>query len=362
MRKKITKELILSERMKRQGISDPVSTEEAYAQLFRNLQPVSPTANSRPGSPPCLEHRATFNDRRLTDTWRSDRKIIKGRFQRGLLGYIFQDDLDMYANAFVKPLKEYTEHQFAVLECVRDLEPVTKGIIKEETGLLMKHVSPALTRLQEAFLVYEDQCDDDWERGWEFFEYTWPDVDIADDKRQAARKTVLLHFLAAHVFATPQQLRDWSGFPLKEIRMIFKDLEKDGIVGWRKVASLGEGWLINTAGESQEVSPWRGAIVLSKADLLYRSHQSELKQQFSGLEVLSHLLIDGEFKGAVVGHWRIGPYDIDDIIVMMPEQEKQARKQEILTAVRDIYPPSRHNVLRYAGEKCQGRTVFPSPF
>lgn len=341
---------IIAERMERQGISNPASTEEAYAQLFRNLQPVSPVANSRPGSPPCLEHRVAFNDRRLTDSWRSDRKIIKGRFQRGLLGYIFQDDLDIYANAFVKPLKEYTERQYVVLECVRNLEPVTKGIIKEETGLLMKQISPALTRLQEAFLVYEDQCDDDWERGWEFFENTWPDVDISDAKRQAARKTVLSRFLETLMFATPQQLRDWSGFPLKEICTICKELEKEGLVEWREVASLGEGWLISTARESQEVSPWRGAIVLSHADLLSRAHQSELKQQFSGLEVLSHILIDGEFKGAVVGHWRIGPYDIDDIVVLLPEQEKHERKQEILEAVRDVYPPSRHTILRYAGE------------
>jgi hypothetical protein len=76
-----------------------------------------------------------------------------------------------------------------------------------------------------------------------------------------------------------------------------------------------------------------------------------LKQQFSGLEVLSHLLIDGEFKGAVVGHWRIGPYDVDDVVVMLPEQEKHARKQEILEAVKYVYPPSRHTILRYAGEK-----------
>ena len=60
MRRKVPQEAIIAERMKRQEILDPVSSEEAYAQLFRNLQPVSPIAYSRPGSPPCLEHRATF--------------------------------------------------------------------------------------------------------------------------------------------------------------------------------------------------------------------------------------------------------------------------------------------------------------
>jgi hypothetical protein len=62
MRRKVPQEAIIAERMKRQEILDPVSSEEAYAQLFRNLQPVSPIAYTRPGSPPpCLEHRAGFN-------------------------------------------------------------------------------------------------------------------------------------------------------------------------------------------------------------------------------------------------------------------------------------------------------------
>jgi hypothetical protein len=162
MRKTMSKELILSERMKRQRISRPVSTEETYAQVFRNLQPVSTITNARPGSPPCLEHRATFNDQKLTDSWRANHTIIKGRFQRGLIGYIFQEDLEMYANAFVKPMTKFTERQADVWECVSQLGPVNKAVIKEETGLLMKHISPALTRLQEAFLVYEDQIDDNW--------------------------------------------------------------------------------------------------------------------------------------------------------------------------------------------------------
>ena len=350
MRRKLAQETIIAERMKRQGISEPVSTEDAYAQLFRNLQPVSPIAYSRPGSPPCLEHRATFNDRTLTDSWRSERAIIKGRFQRGLLGYILQEDLELYANAFVKPLKAYTERQYAVLECVRDMEPLTKGVIKEETGLLIKHISPALNRLQEAFLVYEDQCDDDWERGWEYFESAWPDVHISEDKRQAARQAVLLRFLQAHVFAIPQQLRDWSGFPPKEIQACCKALEAEGSVECCVIPSWGEGWLISDLKESQPASPWRGVRVLSQADLLFHSHQSELKQRFSGLEVLSHILIDGKFQGAVVGHWRINPYDLDDIVLELSDAERQARKEEILQAVRDAYPPERHSVLRYHGE------------
>ena len=39
----------------------------------------------------------------------------------------------------------------------------------------------------------------------------------------------------------------------------------------------------------------------------------ELKERFGGLEVLQYLLIDRNFAGAVCGHWRIGPHDVEEM-------------------------------------------------
>ena len=61
---------------------------------------------------------------------------------------------------------------------------------------------------------------------------------------------------------------------------------------------------------------------MHRADPLVKSHSSELKDRFGGEEVLQYLLIDGEFAGAVLGHWRIGPRDVDDILLGTARQTK----------------------------------------
>ena len=58
---------ILAERLRRQRLAEPLSDPEGYTELFRLLQPVSPAASSRPGDPPRLAHRTTFDDGAVAD-------------------------------------------------------------------------------------------------------------------------------------------------------------------------------------------------------------------------------------------------------------------------------------------------------
>ena len=96
--------------------------------------------------------------------------------------------------------------------------------IKEEVDrdggepLLKKHIMPALKRMQEAFMVFEDQTETDWERGWSDFETEWPEVDLSRRPWEDAAGEVVKRFLNAMVFATLDQIRDWSGWPLSKIR------------------------------------------------------------------------------------------------------------------------------------------------
>ncbi len=90
-------------------------------------------------------------------------------------------------------------------------------------------------------------------------------------------------------------------------------------------------------------------FMLHKSDLLVWSHGSELKQRFGGAEVRQYLLIDGAFQGAVLGHWRIGPHDVEDIMVELPAQGRQRRQDDIVKAVAQQYEPPRHQILKYDG-------------
>lgn len=51
-------------------------------------------------------------------------------------------------------------------------------------------------------------------------------------------------------------------------------------------------------------------------------------------EPLQYLLIDGEFHGASVGHFRNGPYDLNDVVCDLPDAER--RRTEIVEAIRDV--------------------------
>ena len=77
-------------------------------------------------------------------------------------------------------------------------------------------------------------------------------------------------------------------------------------------------------------------------DFLYKTNEHILKEFAKKLtdglpydhEPLQYLLIDGEFHGASVGHFRNGPYDLNDIVCDLPDAEK--RRDEIVKAVCDV--------------------------
>lgn len=345
-----TKEAIFAERLRRQRLADPVKTREEYASLFRLLQPVSPIFFSYPGSPPALVHRAAFDDEALTADWRRTRKIVKCRFLSGTIGYVFREDLALYANAFQRPLAKFNSNQQLVYDTLAHVGPLAPRQIKEETGLLNKEIMPILHRLQEAFLVYEDQVDEDWERAWHIFEREWPYIAIGPDLCEAAAREVLSRFLYAHVFASVEQIKRWSGWPAKDINHLLRSLEANGVTTARDIDGLGDGWICAEDASLDCKEPLHSVFMLHKADPLVRASTRELKRRFVGLEVLQYLLVDGEFQGAVCGHWRIGPHDVENIVLQLPERERMARKDEILEAVARRYQPPTHHILRYDGK------------
>jgi DNA-binding MarR family transcriptional regulator len=318
--------------------------------LFRLLQPVSPVAYSRPGDPPRLMHRTSFDDGVDTQAMRARRVIVKGRFQGGSIGYVYAQDLEQYANAFARPLKTLTPVQRDIFDLLQREGPLSPRQIKEETKVLIKHIAPALERLQEAFLIYEDQVSDDWERSYYDFAGEWPAIQIAEERREEAAYAVLLRFLEGLVFATAEQFKDWSGFAPRLLERLLSLMEQRGESVPANLPGLGQGWLRAQDRTLQAANVPPGVFMLHKADWLVKSHASELKRRFGEHETLQYLLIDGQFAGAVLGHWRIGPHDVDDILVELPAEVRSARREAILQAVQQVYRPPHSHILRCFGQ------------
>ena len=345
---------ILAWRLRRQGLTEPLADPDGYVELFRSLQPVAPVYFSCPGDPPSLVHRTTFDEAAEADRLWARGGTVKGRFLGGGIGYVLAEDLALYANAFRKPLEGMDTRQRLVLETVRTAGPLTPRQLKEETGLLNKEIMPVLHRLQSAFLVFEDQVDSDWERSWSYFASEWPDVALSGEARPAAVGEVLRRFVKAHVFATFEQIRNWSQLPVRELKAALKEAEAHGKLAAASVEGLGEGWLAAEDSALPKAVPEPSVFMLHRSDVLVRPHQAELKRRFAGVDVLQYLLIDGEFLGAVAGHWWIGPHDVDDVVVELPARRRAARREEILAAVAQGYHPPRSRILKYAGRSCKG--------
>ena len=337
-------------RLTRQGLANPITHKSEFEALFRRLQPVSTGALVRPGSPPRLMHRTRFDSEAAADALRPSRRIVKGRFQGGGVGYVHADDLAIYANAFRKPLGKLSATQAETFEAVRFSGPLTSSQLKEETGLLKKQLNPALQRLQEGFLVYEDQVDDNWERAWFEFSSAWPDADLRDATRERDAAVVVTRFLERFVFATQDQLCDWTQWPRKRVATLIAELERDGAVAATQVAGLGAGWLRPRDKRLPAASPPRTALLLDQGDFLSRAHRSELDRRFGRKDVLQYVYAAGDFIGAVRGRWGFKPFDIDDVVIELPAAEAKTRRDEVLALVRAAYPEPRHHVLRYVGK------------
>lgn len=345
----IKSETVRAWRLLRQGLADPAASEAAYIDLVRRLQPVAPVHFSMPGLPPRLLYRTLFDDGQVADALRARALLVKGRFWGGNIGYVLAEDLGLYAAAFSKPIVRFTPIQEQLLETLRGTGPLTPKLLREETGLLSKKIMPALHRLQRAFLVYEAQEDSSWERPWSLFAAEWPDVDPQAVPWSEAAAEVLRRFLAVHVFATFAQLRSWSQFGVRPLKLLLQEMVERGDVVAADVEGLGAGWMLCADRGLEARSPARGVFMLHKADMLCKSHSAELKERFGHRETLQYLLVDGAFIGAVCGHWRIGPHDVDDVVVDLSDAEAEERKGEIIAAIEREYQLPHSRILRYQG-------------
>jgi len=330
---------IIALRMHRQHIARKAGMDE-YAALYRDLQPGQNVYWNGFGQPPTLSFRADFDDIEFNRIRQMRRDLVKGRFSGGNLGWIMPEDMELFAGLYAKPLTRPTDEQLGILELIRNAGPFTIQQIKEETGLLVKQITPILHRLQEAFLIYEDQYDGEWDRGWYKFPEMFPDVDPDRYSRHEALKIVLQRFAYRMVWFDTAMAKSFYRLPEKEIRQAANALAEEGIF------TGCDGGFILTADmpviENLIPDDMHFVYAIHRNDVLYKSHEHLLKEWTKSLtegleydcEPLQYLLIDGEFHGAVVGHFRNGPYDLNDVVCDLPDA--YARRDEIIEAVKEV--------------------------
>ena len=330
---------IISLRMERQCFINKADERE-YTELYRDIQPGQNVYWNGFGEPPTLSFRAGFDDIEFNRKRQLERELIKGRFSGGNLGWIVPEDMELFAALYCKPLTNPTPEQLMILELIETAGPFNIQQIKEETGMLVKQITPILHRLQEAFLIYEDQYDGEWDRGWYKFTEMFPEVNINRYTRLEALKIVLLRFAYRIVWFDTAMAKSFYKIPEKEIKLAVGELADEGIL-----TASDSGYLLSSDAkllESYEPKAMSFVYAIHRNDFLYKAHEHILKEWAKKLterleydhEPLQYLLIDGEFHGASVGHFRNGPYDLNDIVCTLPDADE--RKDEIVEAVRAV--------------------------
>lgn len=344
---------IISLRMERQFLLDCKANEEEYTDLYRDTQPGQNLYWHGFGEPPVLSFRAAFDDIEFNRQRQLKRQLIKGRFVGGNLGWIVAEDLELFAAVYRKPLLKPSETQLKVLELIRREGPFNIQQLKTDTGLLVKQLTPILHRLQEAFLIYEDQYNGEWDRGWYKFEEMFPDVNLERFTKQEAVKILLKRFANRLVIFDSQMAKSFFKISEKEIKSAAQALLSENIF-----AEYENGYILKNdleILEKYEAKPTNGIFVIHRGDFLVRANEHTLKKTVDSLlnkpdydhETLQYLLIDGEFHGATLGHFRYGPYDMNDIVCDLPDAE--SRKEEIINAVLELEENRDCKPLRFNG-------------
>lgn len=328
-------ENIIALRLERQHLLRRANEEE-YLALYRDCQPGKSVYWDGFGQPPSLSFRADFDDVEFNRARQADRRLLKGRFCGGNLGWVTAEDFELYACVFAKPIKAMSRIEIIILELVERMGPITIHQLKEETGLPAKKITPALHKLQQAFLVYEDQYDGEWDRGWYAISDMFPDFSLHRYTKSDALDLVLRRFAYRLPAFTVKEAAGFYRLPEREIKAACDALAVSGEFmedGGRYCLAADLPALIE--GEPEVV---RSVFALHANDMLVRAAADTLSRfDPAGRDVLRYLLIDGRLRGIVTGKFRYGPNELDDVMLDMDEREAAERRGEILAAIADVY-------------------------
>jgi hypothetical protein len=348
--------------MQRQYLDRKADRSE-YNELFRLMSPVRTPYWCRPGSPPSLVHRAGFIEYGHVFDMRSRREIVKGRFQGGGIAYIYSDELPLFASVYSKDRRKPSYEEFEILELLLREGPMTVVSMKEVTGLLAKQITPILHKLQQKFLVFEDQADDEWDRAWYLFETEFPDINLNEYAKEVTLKILVTRFACLNVFIDTKMLKSHYQLPEEVFQAAITALVSEGTLN-RVTIEDDEGFVLSEDIPllEKETLPPRSVFVLDRNDFLVKSFENHLSEKFESEKtsfrrtpaqptMMQFILIDGEFRGYTAGYFRIRPNVLEDIVLDLEESEAINRKEEILEAVRLVNDPELTPVQMYRGKK-----------
>src|SRR5690606_15606691 len=123
----------------------------------------------------------------------------------------------------------------------------------------------------QAFLLFEEQADIDWERPWYPMQQVFPDLTVSNTSWDESARVVIRRFVDAMAFATTERIVDWTQFPRAKVNAVVENMRAGGALQSARVIEFGDGWV--NAGDKWDngLTP-ESVYMLHKADFLVRAH------------------------------------------------------------------------------------------
>lgn len=352
----MTLEQIKYLRLKRQGLIEALDAGD-YEQLFRNMSPVATKFWIEPGTPPEIEHRCDFNDRDANDFARRMRSIVKGRFQGGNVAYVYQDEMPLFAAVYRKQIKMFTEVETTILTLLHNEGPMNLKMMKEITGILNKDLSKAAQHLQKAFMLFEDQVDKENDRAWylledEFDEMDFRSIDVTEALAEAVRR-----FSYMNVMVDVSMIKSFTKLTTKSIKTTVDSmLEKGTLVAVDVEAYSGVMLSVDVTEVEKVEEPVPDLLLfLDNNDYLVKSNELTLKKRFgkSTYKTLGYIHKQGEFVGRLLGYFRFGPDDLEDIELDVEKALQEKWQARIVALIEAAYEGQGNALKRYCSVDIQ---------
>lgn len=345
----IMQDKIISLRLKRQHLS-VLASEEQFDLLVSDMSPIPTLFWIEPGSLPDIQYRFDFDTESLFDLYRRHGRLLKGRFQGGNVGYVFAEEFLLYKAAYEKTNTKLTVQDQEILDIITNDGEVTTKDIKEQTGLLVKEVSKSLQKLQKAFIIIEIQTS---KNNGRYFTLLSNKIKGDGYEREDAQEELIKRFIKLNVWASESMVKSFTKFTNKDIKSVISGLEEkeqispleeDGILGYVLTEDLA---LI----EATKPKIDDRIYVLDLADYYVRSNDLDLKAIFqkTSYKTLHYLLENGQIIGRVLGHFRFGPNDLEDVDMLLTPKEAEKKRQAVIDAIDKVYANEDNYVKCYMG-------------
>ena len=202
--------------------------------------------------------------------------------------------------------------------------------------------------------MFEDQVDDEWDRAWYLLSDELGIDETPEYTKEEAQKMLLHRFFKAHVFVTPEMVRNFTGFKVAEVKALmnagleageYQPAEKMGESGYILCEDIET--LENTADEAPDT-----LFIMDNNDFLVRAHTKSLKKAFleKPYKNLYYVLYRGQFIGAVQGRFTFTFDELEDVQLESEYVDDKQLKKRIIEALYTMYDKETSPLQRYAGK------------